>query len=88
LLDHLLEQNCILPGVIAGGSARRKLPMGPLAGRVVGDGSDVCGDLRGLSVDWRRTEHYRQPMIEAVIHPIVQRQADNQSSRYNESRTA
>jgi hypothetical protein len=88
LFDHLLEPDRILAGLVTGGSRCRESPVRPFGRIGVGDGRDVCGDLRGLSVDWRRTERNRQPAIEAVIHPIVQRHAHNQCSSYNESRTA
>jgi hypothetical protein len=88
LFDNLLEPDRILAGLVTGGSRCRESPVRPFGRIGVGDGRDVCGDLRGLSVDWRRTEHKHQPTIEAVIHPIVQREACNHSCRHRESRTA
>ncbi|MFI5460354.1 MAG: hypothetical protein ACHRXM_33470 [Isosphaerales bacterium] len=75
LLDHLLEPDPVLAGVIGVRSDRREPLVHPLPGGGIGDGSYVGGDLRGLSGDGRRTEHNRETAIERVIHPVIERQA-------------
>jgi len=85
LLDHLLELDCVLPAVIVAWLTHRESLVRPSPGRRVGDGSNFGGDLGGLSLDRRRTEHNRQTTIDRVIHPVVERQAGNQTGGDSES---
>jgi hypothetical protein len=78
-LDHLLELDSVLAAVIVAGLTRRQPLVRPSPGRGVGDGSNFSGNLGGLSGDGRWTEHNRQTTIDRVIHPIVERQAGEQT---------
>jgi len=84
LSDHLPEQEHVLAGVVAAGTARRKALVRPSPGGGVGDGRDFGGDLRGLSRDGGRTEHDREATIERGRHQDVQCQAEEHRGGHRE----
>jgi len=87
LVDHLLEPEYVLAGVGVVGSARHEPLVYPLPGKKIGDGSNVGGDLRGLTGNGRRTEHNRESTIDRVIDPEINHQAGKHSGGDRERET-
>lgn len=77
LLDHLVEADRVLAGVVPMRRARHEPVIGPLPGRGIGHGRDIGGDLRRLPGDDPRAEYDRETTIDVDVRPVIERQAEN-----------